>query len=593
MDRPTHPTVSRRRLLAVGGATLTGAAGCLRRASNLDTRPDREQLTLEITTLPSDSDPFAMAIATHLADGLEAAGIDYRLEPNTAETLFETVLFGHDFDIYVARFPWGRPPDPDVLHPLVVSTASAEVGWQNPFGFADQTVDDLLAAQRTRTGEERTETVRELQRQLAGSQPFTPIYRPDIETGVRTDRFSGWSDAVDRLPYGLLALQPVEGDEAGERLRLAATDGRLTTNWNPISAIHHADRSPIELLYDPLFVDDGERRLPWLAAEITWDEEPRAAEVDLRDDLSWHDGESLTAADVAFTYRFLADTSLGAAPSPIPAPRFRGASTLVEDATPLGSDRVRISFAEATRAVAERALTVPILPAHIWESDTETVSVAGIEIDAAITEALITDNAEPVGSGPFRFESAAEDRAVLSRFDDHFLQSTDDDRLGAYRGGPAVEELEIVIAAAHGAAMELLSAGEADATLSLINPATETDFDDEPAIETHNRRSHASYHVGFNTRRSPLSNPNFRQQVARLADKAFLVAEFGGAGEPIASPLAGTDWLAPELEWADDADPETPFLGSDGEVDAEAAREAFREAGFQYSEAGELLVAPS
>ncbi len=590
MERSFQST-TRRALLAGGTAGVVGLAGCVRRIRNLSGRQETDQPTLQIKMLPADADPFAARIASQLAAGLEAAGIDARPVPTDAEALYEELLLGREFDIYVAQLPFQPQSDPDVLYPLLHSRFDTELGWQNPFGYTDLDCDELVDRQRT-ASDDRAETVSELQRLVATTQPLTPVFMPDVITGVRNDRFTGWEMAIEERPHGLLGLEPVDDTE---RLQLVSTDSRITTNWNPISAIHRKRRSLLELLYEPLVLDTGERRLPWLAADTEWDDGPLAVSVELRPGLTWHDGTSLTADDVGFTFEFLADTALDSATNPIPAPRFRGASTLIDDVSVETDRRLTVEFTETTQPVARQVLAVPVLPAHIWERYTETVSVAGIEIDAETTEALITDNDEPVGSGPFAFsEASAGNEVVFSRFDDHFLQSTDDDRLVAFHGGPAYEELRVEIILSHGGAVELLTAGGVDATYSPIAPQAVDQLADEPAITTHTHRSTGIYHLGFNTRNSPLSNANFRRLVARLVDKAFLADDaFEGFGEPVASPLAATDWLAAELEWSGQKDPVVPFLGSNGEVDAEAAREAFREAGFRYDDEGELRLPES
>jgi len=580
-------STTRRALLAGGAASVVGLSGCVRRVRNLRGGQETEQPILQIKMLPSDTDPFASRIASHLVANLETAGVDARPVPTDPETLYEEVLLGHEFDMYIGQLPFRPQSDPDVCYPLLHSRFETEIGWQNPFGFTDPDCDALF--ERQRADADRTEPVTDMQNRIADRQPLTPIYLPDAIIGVRDDRFSGWEAAVDELPYGLLRVDPREDDET---LRLISTDERLTTNLNPISAIHRQTLSLLALLYEPLVVDTGERRLPWLADETEWDDEASAISVSLRPELRWHDGEPLTAEDVAFSYELLQDTALGTAAHPIAAPQFRGSSTLIGDVTVESDRRLRIDCAETTQAVAEGVLTVPILPAHIWDAYTDTVSVAGIEVDAETTEALITDNAEPVGSGPFAFsEATAGDELVLSRFDDHFLRSTDDDRLADFQGGPAVSTLVVDVGFSHGAAVEIIASGEADATITPLAPESVDQLADETAVTTHTHRSYGIYHLGFNTRNSPLSNPNFRRLVARLVDKAYLVEEvFEGFGEPVASPLAATDWLADELQWRETKDPAVPFLGSNGEVDVEAAREAFIEAGFRYDEEGELRV---
>lgn len=592
MDVPeTQSVLSRRTALAGATAVLTGTAGCLQRLRNVAGRSRQQQLTIEISIPPGDYDPFAAPIARHLIDGLEAVGIDYRLTPMPRDELYRRVLLTHEFDVYISRLPYTRRPDPDVLYPLFHSRFRGEGGWQNPFGFTNLDCDELLDTQRRTDGDRRREAVETLQELLARTQPFVPLVLPELLTGARTDRFRGWERAVDRMPYGLLDLD--RQDAPNRELRLSSTDVRITENRNPISATHSHDGSLIELLYDPLAARRGDEIVPWLASEIQWDDADGLlqAEITLREGLTWHDTEPLTAEDVVFTYEFLTDTSRGEATNPVPAPRFRGPVTLVSNANAQGSRTVRLTFGDTSRTVATQTLTIPIFPRHIWQEQTETVSLAGIEIDSSTTEALVWDNPEPVGSGPIQFEEADAGRTItMSRFEDHFLTRLDQPLSEPSLQAPAFDILSVDTALSGTGVVESLAAGDIDATLSPVDPERIERIREEPSLSLYATRSYGSYHLGFNNRTEPFSDPNFRRTLARLFDKKALAANvFGGYGEPIASPLAGTDWLAEALEWSD-TDPAVPFLGTEGVVDAETAREAFREAGYQYNTDGELVV---
>jgi len=76
----------------------------------------------------------------------------------------------------------------------------------------------------------------------------------------------------------------------------------------------------------------------------------------------------VTAEDVAFTYEFLQDTSLGTTESPVPTPTFRGRVSAVETATAIDETTVRLTLDGVNDAVGMRALQVPILPKHVWGS---------------------------------------------------------------------------------------------------------------------------------------------------------------------------------------------------------------------------------
>lgn len=601
-----HRAVTRRRLLAATAASI-GVSGCLGRTKNVAGREQPSQVIIRITTRPADSDPHAIRIARHLAEHLKAAGIEPRMRTVDETGLYREVLINHDFDVYVGRFPRTRPFDPDVLYPLLHSRFTAEPGWQNPFGFTDPHVDELLDEQRRTSGADREAIVEELQAEIALHQPFTVIAFPDTLTAVHDETFIGWNRRWAMDPLGLLMLSTgdvdlqsdgdAEGSETGDEeesartLRLVTTDARPTTNLNPIAPEYRRHGTFTGLVYDPLIRERDDGPIPWLARE--WDRiDDRTVRIGLRT-ASWHDGESISASDVAFTYAFLADTSLGNAEMSIPAPRFRGRSTLVESAEAIDEETVEITFTDANPDVQLRGLTVSILPEHVWESRTDLVSLpGGIELNEETTDAQVWENPEPIGSGPLRFrERDPDERVVFERYEDHPIVTQSETFPEWLREKPAFDELELSVVPSDIVGVQRVGKDLADATTSNLGPNAVPRIGREARARLVSTQSAAFYHIGFNTRNEPLSNPNVRETIARLIDKEWLVrSAFQGYARPASSPLALSErWLSEDLRWVD-RDPATPFFGSDGELDAETAREAIQEIGYRYDDENNLLV---
>jgi peptide/nickel transport system substrate-binding protein len=290
-------------------------------------------------------------------------------------------------------------------------------------------------------------------------------------------------------------------------------------------------------------------------------------------------------------------------------------TSVVDDAT------VRLAVGDANRAVGERALRVPILPEAIWRERTDVATIAGMELDTETTEAVVTNNRDPVGSGPLRFvEATAEESVVFERNPDHFLVrgaidvgetddgstapdaqsgSTDDlvdDLLDGipkrYHGKPAFDRLVVRVAPSDVSAVQAIADGLADATVSNLGPDAVPRIGRSPDARLVSGRSASFSHVGYNTRRAPLSNPRFRGVLASLLDKALLAEEaFDGYATPATSPLAASpEWVPPDLEWRGDEDPVHPFIGEDGSFDADAAQTALRDAGYRFDEEGRLLA---
>ena len=623
-------TASRRAVLAATGTTVA-SAGCVGRVRNIAGREASSQLVIEISTTPADDDPNAVRIARHLSENLNEVGVDARVNTMTGADLRRSVLLNHDFDMYVGQYHESKPFDPDALYGLTHSSFTAETGWQNPFGFTELAVDDLLDEQRYARDADRRATVDELQEAICNQHPFAVIAFPDVLTAIRDGRFTGWEAAQPTSARGLLGLQYIGEEEREEgndddttTLRLTTTDDRPTENWNPIAAEYRRHGTFTSLLYDPLAraYDDGV--IPWLAREWEWTDS-ETLRVRLRE-ATWHDETPLTASDVAFTYAFLTDTSMGNAETPIPTPKFRGRSSVVRDATVVDDATVDLTVGGVNPTVAERALQIPILPEHVWTERTETVALAGIQIDGETTEALVWNNDDPVGSGPLRFvESTAEEEVVFERNPDHFLQRIGSDRNAPdaddsdaddsdaddiestdthseyvdgvpseYVAKPSFGRLVLEVVPSDISSVQMVSDGLADATASNLGPDAVPRIGREADARLVSSRSAAFYHIGYNTRRAPLSNPRFRAILSGLVDKSALVDDaFDGYAVPATSPLAASpSWVPSSLEFPREGgvDPVTPFYGDDGAVDADAARDAFREAGYRFNDAGELLA---
>jgi peptide/nickel transport system substrate-binding protein len=587
----TGPSTRRRAVLAaLGSGTSALAGGCLRRARTLAGWQSSKQVQLRIKTLPADADPYALQLARAVAEWFRTAGIDAGVVPMAETELLRQILLRNEFGLFVVRLP-ARFHDPDALYTLLHSRFADAPGWQNPFGYTNLDVDELLETQRRTHGERRRDALAELQLTLARTQPFTLLAVPDDIRAARTTTYTNWRSVDLRSPLGYLLLDRRTdagngGDDA--TLRIATTDRRATTNLNPLSAEYRRDGVLTGLLYDPLaYASDGEL-VPWLAESWGFPETPHTARVSLRDGVTWHDGEPLTSADVAFTYELLADTALGRKTdedAPVPSPRFRGRSSLVGDVRVVDDSTVEIEFVEADPGVGVRAFTVPVLPKHVWRDRTDRVSLGGIDF-GPVPEALVTNNIPPVGSGPFRFvRNTPRESLVLERFDGHFLNREEGAPAGSVAarvGTVPFEQLSVRVVGVDVTGVEMVADGEADVTGTSVGASTVPRIGRSAELDLLVSRSNTPYVLGYNARRTHLSNPRVRNTLARLVDGEHLTKRvLDGYGRPAVGPLAGTRWYPEELDWSD-GNPMTPFLGGDGAVDERRAREAFREIGYRY-----------
>ena len=464
-DQPALLTDRRSVLAAVGSGGAALGSGCLRRARNLTGWGSTQPVELQIKTLPADADPYALGLARQVAAWFREAGVAVDVLPMAEQELVRQCLLRTEFDLFLMRLP-EKFRDPDALTTLLHSRFADAPGWQNPFGYTDLEVDDALDRQRRADGERRRAALERVQRTIARTQPFTLLTVPDDVRAARSGTGTNWRDADLATPIDYLGLAQPDGEGT---LRIVGTDRRATTNLNPLSVEFRRSGVLTGLLYDPLVrVVDGQRR-PWLAESIELSTAGSVtAQVTLREDVPWHDGESLTAADVAFTYDLLADTTLGdEEAAAVPSPEFRGRSTLVSDVSVVDDRRVTVSFTDADAEVARRALTVPILPEHVWQDRTDPATIGGISV-GTVTEALVTNNIPPVGSGPFEFASnTPRERLLLERVDDHF-STRSGTGLPDWVADPALDALSVQVVGSDVAAVEATLQALADHEPALV-----------------------------------------------------------------------------------------------------------------------------
>jgi len=161
---------------------------------------------------------------------------------------------------------------------------------------------------------------------------------------------------------------------------------------SPLTARTQADRDLVALVFSGLVRNGPNGTLvPDLAARWSISEDGREWTVELRPGARWHDGEPVTAEDVAYTIRTLQD------------PDYQGPrSTSWVGVTVRATGVHTVSFTLDTPVGGFlQALTQPIAPAHLLG-----------EVPAAI----LPDHPfgqQPVGSGPFALVSLDQERAVL------------------------------------------------------------------------------------------------------------------------------------------------------------------------------------
>ena len=196
-------------------------------------------------------------------------------------------------------------------------------------------------------------------------------------------------------------VQPASGGVYTEAL--IGTPGRL----NPLLDYYNpADRDVNRLLFSGLIHFD-DRGVPQVDLAESWgvSQDGTIYNISIRQDAFWHDGDPVTADDVAFTIEQMRNEAY---PIPEDLREFWNDIEVVV----IDEDNLQFRLPEAFAPLLDY-LTFGVLPKHLLEevSPEEMVNA--------------TFNTSPVGSGPFQFdrfliESGEIKGVVLKAFDDYY-----------------------------------------------------------------------------------------------------------------------------------------------------------------------------
>lgn len=284
--------------------------------------------------------------------------------------------------------------------------------------------------------------------------------------------------------------------ERNETLYTSGTQWGPPSSWNPFNGGGYA-MGTIGLVYETLYIYDplADKFNPWLAAEdMKWVDDT-TLEIKLREGLTWTDGEALDADDVIFTYK-LADPN-GDYKAGL---NFTGLYNFLDSIEKVDATTVDFKFKEnpAYQEVGFYLWQTPIVPQHLWEG----MAVADITGGA---------NENPVGSGPYLFESYDQDRMVWLRNENWW-------GINAFGKTPGPKRIVDIVNGSNNVALGLVLQGGLDlsnnflpgvATLVKGGYGIQTYYPDPPYMLSANVAA-----LIINEQIKPLDDVNFRKALA-------------------------------------------------------------------------------
>ena len=320
--------------------------------------------------------------------------------------------------------------------------------------------------------------------------------------------------------------------------------------------------------------------------EATEEGDAWVADVTIRDGVTWSDGESLTAEDLAFTWRTAVDLELTSNWANLVD------ADIVESVEALDESTVRVTFNAqpglATWGPGTNVTQMPVMPEHFWEPLVEEALAS----DDPRTTLLAASGAEAPSCGPTVFADRQEGSFAASTANGSWhgtgVEVTSGDV--TYTQGPFAENFQYPLYGSQEASVLALGEGEVDL---ILNPLGMQRGFQEQVAENEDLTAIVNPTNGFrylalNHARAPMNDPAFRDALAALINKEYVTQQLlQGVAFPlyVILPEGNTAWYNEEVA-AELA--EQGYAGLEDNERRQVAIDLLTEAGYTWETAPEV-----
>jgi len=494
---------------------------------------------INLLTMTPGSDPETYQAAQLVAQNWRQLGFQVEITPLEFGRLIDTVSGKKDYQVAILKLASRVDRiDPD----QIIYSFLASQGDYNEFNYNSAKYDQLADLQRkTLDPKQRQKYVFDAQDVAADELPMMPILHRNLVHAYRSDLWTGARATIAEGLGGFWNFMGIQSRTGKTQLRFGEPIAVHTLN--PSVAIASQDITSIHLIYDKLMrLDENGKPIPWCAESVNPGADGLTYDVRLRPGLNFHDGQPLTAEDVAFSYTFFKANK---------GSRFYTWSRAADGVDVVDARQVRFRLRSPYAAFEANSLAlVPILPKYIWKdvSDPKTFS-----------------NTSPVGSGPFQLKSWQPNQEL------QFVA------YGGHFHAPKIRELIRVEYADVNGMVRGLQSGEADVVTWWIPPAAIPTIRDDKRFTITSSPEVGALNLEFNMTRSPLNNVAVRQALNTLVNREFLLRLlYQGRGQIGTSVIASGNsfWHNPKVRRYD--------------FDRSGARRILEKAGFRWSQQGQI-----
>lgn len=298
----------------------------------------------------------------------------------------------------------------------------------------------------------------------------------------------------------------------------------ITDNFNPFdgsSSIYGMGATG--LVYEPLYQFDlanpSQAPYPWLATNYAWSNGGKTITFTIRQGVKWNNGTPMTAADVAFTFKYVTSHASG-------SDDINLGGTSPTSITQPTSDTVQLTYSSPQYMNLENIAGQAIIPQSVWSSISDPATYA---------------DPTPVGTGPYTLGNYTSEGFTMVA-NPHY-----------WGGSVPVPKVYFPVYTTNSAAQDALFGGQIDWTGNYI-PDLQQDFIDKSSDNYAYEGADSSNALYPNLSQWPTSQLAVRQAIDVAIDRQAIddqgesglelpVLNASGITQP-----AFSAWLAPSLK---------------------------------------------
>jgi peptide/nickel transport system substrate-binding protein len=321
------------------------------------------------------------------------------------------------------------------------------------------------------------------------------------------DAESALAEAEQMLDEAMMEQEAATGPV---RVRAAVTGDEGTLNpYTYISGF--PGWNLLMLQYDSLMQLDADGMpQPWLASSVTVNDDLTEYSVTLVEGVTFHDGQPLTAADVAFSVDYYVNNP--------EASRFARDFSGVADVVVSDDHNLTFVLSRPNAGFDLVALAdAPILPSHVWES-------------VPLPSEHQFEGGTNIGTGPYKLVEYVEGQSYRFEANPDY-----------FRGAPAVEELVVIVFADDAGAQAAIRTGEVDVIFERIPPEQIGLLDAQDPLDIVLGPEFTTQMINYDASKRPFDDVAVRQAINLAMDRQDFVDTVYLGAATVGSP----GWIHP------------------------------------------------